>query len=322
MLTNSGIGSVINIENSVGATIDNVATNTAPAAAAVVFNNVSLSRASSGAILTISGASTVYLNNVRFVGGTTISTTTTLVDGCRLQFNDCSFIAAALAFSLQCNALLNRIVINGLGARGGITVGSASQVNLTLSGGFIYDLGASRPAISSGTVANNGNLLALTDLAIDGVSAGIATLGIQFTGIDMPASGLCIRNCGVGVRLGCSINYALGSSVPLGRTAAKLTAFTGSNTINACGTGVIVAGSTDLTLYNMTISNCTSYGVNVAPTVHASHSAIRLLGTNVFTGNAVDFTLNGTDTLSLTALRALTPKVVVDLTNFNRISEG
>jgi hypothetical protein len=197
----------------------------------------------------------------------------------------------------------------------------------TYSGLF---LDVSSIAAGGGTLcfnAQNSNGLGtvqISGLAINGPGSGSSTQGLcigSFSEVLLTAApGNYIRNCGIGVKLGAFSNTVGGFGFG-GRCTLN---FGSALVVDSCGVGVAMADRSSFdTVAALTISNCTT-GVHLSPLLYDGFNHVTLHSSipAVFTGNTADFILDGSTALSLTALRALTPKVAVDLTRFNRVSES
>jgi hypothetical protein len=314
ILTNSGATATMNITTCIGASTNNSgnANTTAAGRALLVFDSVAIQK-TSGALVVVNDHASVFFNRVMFSGTTAGASLSTALSF--LRFDDCGFIRTQLnlnnATSFSGLRLsLNRLVFNGRGSLGAALLLENTQI----IGVFIHNAGTSFALY----LRNNASVSICT---IDGVST--TAVGLAVLGGISSLTNLYIRNCTYGLRIGGSSSTAGGNLVTNTSVAYCI-----DTVITACGTGVLmdayaVFSPRPLTTHTTTISNCTSYGINMATDVLGSYNSVQSGGTACFimTGNAADFTLDGTTTLSLTALRAMTPKRVVDMTNFNRIAE-
>ena len=96
-------------------------------------------------------------------------------------------------------------------------------------------------------------------------------------------------------------------------------------TVDGCGGDGVNMDDVGVTLdlSGATISNCGGWAVDMAPTLRGGHSLVQTSSTTVISGNtAGDFTLDGVADSTLVALRAASPKELVEATlKFNRLVE-
>lgn len=217
---------------------------------------------------------------------------------------------AALASNTNLCSVSNSsyFIGNGYGSYGGNFALSLSYSSADVTYGFFYGHDVS---VAVGNVSR----CSCVFTGIDGSRGGASVAD----GSTLAFSLCAIKNCTVlGVMAGMSgfaSSYAAASV-----SSANLTI--SSTPIDNCVIGVMLGASVVVSVIGTSaITNCTSAGVNMAPTLRSGHNTVSIATTVTMSGNTIDFSINGSASLTVAALRALTPKLLTDSTYFNRLME-
>lgn len=279
----------------------------------LIFENITFNRTAAmttGLVRALNGAF-LRFKNCAFLDGSSGGILVTATNGTILRMDDCLTYRPGLRNNTNLLNLANSTLLaNRYGAHGGnFAVFAGSGSSATITNGFAYAQDTSFATASGSRTSLNGV----------GVDASQASLAVA-EGSTLSTVNCQLKNSlAVGVMLGFQSAGSSLATASVSGASANLS----STTIDACPTGIAVGANSTVNLNTTTtVSNCTTYGVNLAGTLRSGHNIVVTNPSTVMTGNTADFTLNnGTTTLSLTALRALSPKASTDATFFNRLVE-
>ncbi len=302
----------------------------------VTENNINISaRVAGGATSTNGGTNYLAFSKMEIRKPTSSAVAVRVANGAYVRFINCTFVDAAggggtlmqvtggaavrmddtLTYRGAANntnfvsvSALSSFTANRFGSYGGNIAISIAQSFVTLSSGFISN------ADEGGILLQSGVSASIATIATDACDIGVGVVN----GAVVTLSACVIKNAtSYGVSVGMNVKTLASASF----TSGFVTLF--NTTVDNCVRGVAVACSSTVAMTGTTTSivNCTSFGVDAAISLKSGHNDINVNSTLVMSGNGADFTLDGTTGISLTALRALSPKRSVEATTLNRLVE-